>query len=135
MSPNKNVNSLNYSNEKTDAKSEKGFTKTQKLIASVALGAAMFIGGLSLVKEEQQFPDGYQNIPKPEMYLQATNSVIPGEASVEQEPVAELKGPYVEASHSVLVPADTTEQAPTVARVTEPNYTESEQAAIAAPAK
>lgn len=128
----------NIENDKSTKTPEKGFTKRQKLIAAFMLGMGIVIGGHNVadkVHDEQRFPDGYRNIPKPEMYLQATNSVIPGEPSAEQEPVAELKGPYVEASHSVLVPADTTEQAPMVARVTEPNYTESEQAAIAAPAK
>lgn len=101
-----NKNIENMTSTKTP---ELNISKKRKLIASILLGMGIVVGGHTVadkINDEQRFPDGYQNIPKPEIYMQAPNSVVPG-VQVDQEPETTLKGPYVEASHSVLVPPGT----------------------------
>ena len=103
----------NIENEQSTKTPELNVSKKRKIIASILLGMGIVVGGHTVankVNDEQRFPDGYQNIPKPEIIMEAPNSVIPG-VQIEQEPVAELKTPYVEAPHSVIPPGNT-EQTP-----------------------
>lgn len=113
MQPNKNVDSLNYSNEKTDVKSEKGFSLKQK-IGTFLLGAGLFVGAQGMLSQEKSpFPKDYRNNPTEEAsVVHASTAVeIPDadKLAAEQanELVTPLTEPYVTATHSVEAPVDT----------------------------
>ena len=108
MSPNKNMDSVTPREQSTE-KTEKKFSPKQKLLASVALGAALVIGAHNLPSPDKSpFPDNYRAVPSAEeaSVMEAPNAVDPSKAlAAEQEPVVEkLKGPYVEASSAVVDP-------------------------------
>lgn len=99
----------NIENEQSITKTEKkGFFSKRKIGAAVFTVAAAIVAGNHIPGDKPDAPR-FLNTPTTEQasIMTAPNSVIPG-VQIEQEPVAELKGPYVEASHSVELPADTT---------------------------
>ena len=113
MSPNKNMDSVSQSNEKTPAKPEKRFSLKQK-IGGFLIGMGIVAGAHNLANTEKPplsvVTPPELSLQSPELYLQAPTAVDPSKAlAIEQEPVVnDLKEPYVEAIHPVeIVKVDT----------------------------
>lgn len=123
MQPNKNVDSLNYSNEKTDVKPEKGFSLKQKIgaLGTLFLGAGLFVGAQGMLSPEKS-PSHNTPTTEEAFVVHASTAVeIPDADKLAAEQANELVTPltesYVTATHSVEVPSTTTDPVPDVAPV------------------
>lgn len=85
--------------QKNDTK--KGFAGVKALLATGALMMALPAGVAinNKIQDENRFPDNYRPVPQEQTYVEASNSVIPPSAAVEEQPQNAIYHPegYVEA--------------------------------------